>query len=371
MEDDTTTALLDDEECGAPQTKTSDPPSTTSCNLLALEKIDSVLSGPFLRGNNVKFLPFLPDPTKSRQQREQYTKYVVPFAVASALSPGGPLYGFNVWLLPICLEIYGPDAQYTMKNGMVLYAFTAQVISAAIICLLFSKKLVNWSSGQLMLISTFCFNLALVLCGVCVWYQSDWGLFLVMFFVTGPSRAILALSTLLKAVGWYREIHRPALGAGIFGLILGVWATLFSLWGAALANISVRDSFFWVALITAIMMVPSIFLLRSPEELPLRIDNDSKDGDNNTNDTSLQSKKAGFKENTDCPELTAAELSRTRQIWIQDVSWILVMMPGMLIVFVVWLISDIDLCISFCFITCLRLCNQVYDITRHVSPLRG
>ena len=347
MEDDTTTALLDDEECGASQSETkieSDlPTTTTSCNLL--EKIDSVLSGPFLRGNNVKLLPFLPDPTKSKQQREQYTKYVVPFAVASALSPGGPLYGFNVWLLPICLEIYGPDAQYTMRNGLVLYAFTTQVISAAIICLLFSKKLVNWSSGQLMLISTLCFNLALVLCGVCVWYQSDWGLFLVMFFVTGPSRAILALSTLLKAVGWYREIHRPALGAGIFGLILGVWATFFSIWGAALANISVRDSFFWVALITAIMMVPSIFLLRSPEELPLEADDDSvKEGDN-TKDIVVQSKKAGFKENTDCPELTAAELSRTRQIWIQDVSWILVMMPGMLIVFVVWLISDIDLCI--------------------------
>ena len=197
MKDDTTTALLDDEECGTSQTETkkSGRPTTTSCSLL--EKIDSILSGPFLRGNNVKLLPFLPDPTKSRQHREQYTKYVVPFAVASALSPGGPLYGFNVWLLPICLEIYGPDAQYSMSNGMVLYAFTAQVISAAIICLLFSKKLVN---------------------------QSDWGLFLVMFFVTGPSRAILALSTLLKAVGWYREIHRPALGAGIFGLILGVWA---------------------------------------------------------------------------------------------------------------------------------------------------
>ena len=69
-----------------------------------------------------------------------------------------------------------------------------------------------------------------------------------------------------------------------------------------------------------------------------------KEGDN-TKDIVVQSKKAGFKENTDCPELTAAELSRTRQIWIQDMSWILVMMPGMLIVFVVWLISDIDLCI--------------------------
>ena len=87
MEDDTTTALID-EECGTSQTETkteSGRPTTTSCSLLG--KIDSVLSGPFLRGNNVKLLPFLPDPTKSRQQRERYTKYVVPFAVASALSP--------------------------------------------------------------------------------------------------------------------------------------------------------------------------------------------------------------------------------------------------------------------------------------------
>lgn len=316
--DDTTTSLLGDEECGT----ALDRPS--SCGLIG--KIDSLLSGPCLRGNEaiVKLLPFMPDPMKSKQEREQYIKYVVPIAAASALSPGGPLYGFNVWLLPICLEIYGPEAQYTMRNGMVLYAFTVQVLSAAITCLLFSTKLVNYSSGQLMLICTVYFNLSLVLCGVCVWYQSDWGLFLVMFFFTGPARAIVALSTLLKTVGWYREIHRPGAGAGIFGLILGTWATLFSAWGAALANLSVRDSFFWVALTTAFMMIPSIFLLRSPEELPLQAD-----GDDSANEVLVQSKKAGFKENTNCPELSSAELCRTRQIWIQDMSWILVMMPGM------------------------------------------
>ena len=166
------------------------------------------------------------------------------------------------------------------------------------------------------------------------------------------SPAIVALLTLLKTVGWYREIHRPALGAGIFGLILGIWATLFSAWGAALANLSVRDSFFWVALITA-------FMICSPEELPLQVD-----GDGSANEVLVHSKKAGFKENTNCPDLSSAELCRTRQIWIQYMSQVC----G----FVVWSMCCISMmsnckCWSF---TATRIRYQIYYITRHVSLIQ-
>ena len=62
---------------------------------------------------------FIPscDPRKSREERNRYIKYVLPLACLSNLVNTSTQYGFNVWLIPISLRLYGVDAIYSMRNS--------------------------------------------------------------------------------------------------------------------------------------------------------------------------------------------------------------------------------------------------------------
>ena len=69
--------------------------------------MDWILKSNTLRGTWLIDKLRLPNPTKSIKEREQYIKYVFPIAVFLVASPYSIIYGFNVWLLPLCLELYG------------------------------------------------------------------------------------------------------------------------------------------------------------------------------------------------------------------------------------------------------------------------
>jgi len=234
--------------------------------------IHNFLSGPTLRGKKALEWLRLPDPTKSFEERRKYITHVAPVAAASALAPLGPLFGFNVWLIPLCLEFYGPNAVYTMRNSLVLVSFLICNISCGFIVVLWPQFIVSYSSGVLLLWSSLQYNISLCLMSVAVANKSDVGLVLIGLLVSGPPCAVFSLGVLIKFVSWYREIGRPTLGAGIYGAILGGWAFLFSFWGAAIANVSVKNSFFYVAVVVFCLQIPGIFLLRSPSELPLVAD---------------------------------------------------------------------------------------------------
>ena len=53
--------------------------------------IDTYLQGPTLRGKPALELLHLPDPTKSKEERDQYRRYVLPLATASILAMAGPV----------------------------------------------------------------------------------------------------------------------------------------------------------------------------------------------------------------------------------------------------------------------------------------
>ena len=226
---------------------------------------------PYLRGKGIiEALPCLPDPTKSKAKREKYIRYVVPFAVLSTLTAASSFYGFNVWLLPISLELYGPNALYTMRNGLVLYAFTCSGFLANVTQLYSAPHVTEWSSGMVTLVGIVTNSIALVISGVCVTYKSEAGLFLSQFFLQGLALALLGYFTQIKTLLWFREIGRPVYGAATIGFGVGFWATTFSYWCPALIEgVSVPESFYWTAGIVLIFSLPGVFLLRSPQELPL------------------------------------------------------------------------------------------------------
>ena len=53
--------------------------------------IDTYLQGQTLRGKSALELLHLPDPTKSKEERDQYRRYVLPLATASILAMAGPV----------------------------------------------------------------------------------------------------------------------------------------------------------------------------------------------------------------------------------------------------------------------------------------
>lgn len=226
---------------------------------------------PCLRGKGIiEALPFLPDPTKSKAEREKYIRFVVPFAVLSTLTAASSFYGFNVWLLPISLELYGPNALYTMRNGLVLYAFTCSGFLANVTQLYSAPHVTKWSSGVVTLVGILTNAIALVISGICVTYKSEAGLFLSQFFLQGLALALLGYFTQIKTLLWFREIGRPVYGAATIGFGVGFWATTFSYWCPALIDgVRVPESFYWTAGIVLLFSLPGVFLLRSPEELPL------------------------------------------------------------------------------------------------------
>ena len=262
----------------------------------------SLFNLPYLRGKGIiEALPFLPDPTKSKAEREKYIRHVVPFAVLSTTTAASSFYGFNVWLLPISLELYGANALYTMRNGLVLYAFTCWGFLANATQIYFAPHVTEWSSGMVTLVGIVTNAIALVISGVCVAYKSEAGLFLSQFFLQGLALALLGYFTQIKTLLWFREIGRPVYGAATIGFGVGFWATTFSYWCPALIEgVSVPESFYWTAGIVLIFSLPGVFLLRSPEELPLAEacddgDDDDDDGiaiNENNMDSSSAKKQA-------------------------------------------------------------------------------
>lgn len=160
----------------------------------------------------------LPDPTKSREERNAYIKRVLPFAVMSNLVSASTQYGFNVWLLPVSLALYGPDAIYSMRNSVVLLSFSSQMIMGALIMETMPAKLMSIPTHVACAVSAILYPLGVVLSGVSLQYSTGrWaevGLFLSQFLFCGTGLAVSWFSSQVKTVMWFREIGRPSVGAG-------------------------------------------------------------------------------------------------------------------------------------------------------------
>ena len=206
--------------------------------------MECILKSNTLRGTWLIDQLRLPNPTKSFEERKRYIKYVVPIAVFLAASPFGVIYGFNIWLLPLSLSLYGQDATYSRRNGVVLYSFSAVLPATAVFVLSLPKQLLTMSTDLLQLIETILFLVMAILSGVCIHFKSDVGLFFTQLLLSGIPGATSSLVNTVIVVTWYREITRPVIGAGFYGFACGMWPVLFSFWGTALAEQDIETSMY-------------------------------------------------------------------------------------------------------------------------------
>ena len=165
--------------------------------------MECILKSNTLRGTWLIDQLRLPNPTKSFEERKRYIKYVVPIAVFLAASPFGVIYGFNIWLLPLSLSLYGQDATYSRRNGVVLYSFSAVLPATAVFVLSLPKQLLTMSTGLLQLIATILFLVMAILSGVCIHFKSDVGLFFTQLLLSGIPGATGSLVNTVIVVTWY------------------------------------------------------------------------------------------------------------------------------------------------------------------------
>jgi len=336
--------------------------------------MDCIFKSSTLRGTWLIDKLGLPNPTKSIKERERYIQLVIPVAVFLAAVPFGVIYGFNVWLLPLSLSLYGQDAIYSLRNGVVLYSFSAILPATAFFVLTLPKQLLTMSTGLLQLIATILFLVMAILSGICIHFKSDIGLFFTQLLLSGIPGATGSLVTVIIAVTWYREVKRPAVGAGYYGFFCGLWPVLFSFWGSALAEVDIESSMYIAGGINFILQLPAVFLLRSADELPLEsnanimlsADEGSTNGETDTatmyesmnvslRDSTVASSyrawggtssnketeglednllpkeestnQAGFAE-AQVPTLSQQEINKTFQTWIQFFVWMAAFIPG-------------------------------------------
>ena len=319
---------------------------------------------------------FIPscNPTKSREERRRYIKYVLPFACFSNLVTTSTQYGFNVWLIPISLRLYGADAIYSMRNSVVLLAFSSQMIMGALIMELMPHKLMQIPTQIACIAQSILYPLGLILSGLSLQYSSgtaaELGLFFSQLLLCGTGLAVAWFSGQVKTVMWYREIGRPSVGAGLYGFLCGMWPMTFSYWGTAMVN-NLKDihvSFYYTAAVLFVVSLPSAFIFYAPNEAPLatestaEVDSDIERGDpglhaakserrvSNTKESETTSqlltprpespKVSTSESNTglteaDSPLMTKAEFNRQPQVYIQAMIWFLTVIPGFSIKFTI------------------------------------
>eukprot|EP00985_Skeletonema_marinoi_P018783 scaffold10594_cov162-Skeletonema_marinoi.AAC.10 len=161
-------------------------------------------------------LTFLPNPTKSKQQRNAYIKCDGRW-IMCLLACAAPAYGFNVWLLPVSLSLYGSDAIYSMANGIILYSFSCQTLMCGFITELLSSKMRQLHTSVTCAAATIIYPLGLVLSGLSLQYASgtaaEVGFFLSQSLVCGTGLALAWYPAQIGIVMWFKEIDRPSVGA--------------------------------------------------------------------------------------------------------------------------------------------------------------
>ena len=311
------------------------------------------------------------NPTKSREERNRYIKYVLPVAIFSNLVTTSTQYGFNVWLIPVSLRLYGSDAIYSMRNSVVLLSFSSQMIMGALVMELMAHKLMRIPTPIACTAQSILYPLGLILSGLSLQYSSgtaaELGLFFSQFLLCGTGLAVSWYSGQVKTVMWFREIGRPAVGAGLYGFLCGFWPMTFSYWGTAMVN-NLKDihvSFYYTAAVLFVLCLPSVFIFYGPNEVPLttesaaEVGSDIERGDgtqtgesdsllvSNTNseatsplltpnpESSNESESDTGLTEVDSPLLTKAEFNRQPQVYIQSIIWFLTVIPGFSIKFTI------------------------------------
>ena len=300
-------------------------------------------------------LPDYLNPRFSRESRDRYIKYIVPLWMVSSLATTSTFYGFNVWIIPISLQMFGQDAMYSMETGQILYAFSIPTLISVLIMPLLSTEIEKIGVRLTTTIGILLYVLGLILGGVSVANDSLWGFWMSIGIIGGFGYGLVYYPVAIYSVAWFREIDRPALGSGLTGFFAGLWPAIFSFYCPLIIEYtSVSQSFYWNALIISICSIPTLLFQSSPTEVPLIVDTTlgSSNGEivqtssgtenrSDDDDSSATISTAGTDVEGQSPSITLtkvlpmtkSEIVSTPQFYIQFLGHFLCMLPGFVMKF--------------------------------------
>lgn len=81
------------------------------------------------------------------------------------------------------------------------------------------------------------------------------------------------LAVLTTTLAWFHEVGHPGWGCGLYGLTMGGWASLFSYTVPVIERgLGVAESFYAVAVITAVLGTIGVSFLKHPTDWPRKLD---------------------------------------------------------------------------------------------------
>ena len=166
-------------------------------------------------------LPDSINPRHSLKSRERYIWWIVPLWMLSSSSWASVFYGFNVYILPITMNMFGDNVNYTLRTGQILYAFSISTFTAILPMYHIAKYMTDVGAVRVYAVGVVLYVLALVFAGLSNRYRSVWGFWLSIGILSGFATGFTNLPAAVGIVKWYREVGRPGLGSGIAGFCFG------------------------------------------------------------------------------------------------------------------------------------------------------
>jgi MFS transporter, OFA family, oxalate/formate antiporter len=233
----------------------------------------------------------------------------------------GPLYGFNVYVIPLLEAFSGKDdtSSLTMKDGNPVYISGLAIFVLSATTFVIGDKLQQWGLQRTLAIGHVLSIIGLVISFVAMRYSQLWLFYVGYAIIFGIGGGLTCLPSAVNNVKWWGARHNlPGVGSGIYGFIAGIWPALFSFYGVAIADVvGVAYSFLVLAALVVIVAWWTPIFTYTPDDVEYTKKRQHLDNESQRN--------AG-------PEgahvLTNSEMMKGCNFWLILVVFFLAVLPG-------------------------------------------
>jgi len=287
--------------------------------------------------------------TRLANDADSYYKFdgFLVFFTSCGIFMSAPLYGFNVFVLPLLRQFSGTDAtttRLTMSDGAPVYAAGTALLFCTVGNFFVAPRMDAVGYGNVLGVGLCISAIGLVLSFVAVQYSILWLFYVGYGVIFGFGTGWINIPLLTNMVLWFRSRHnKPGLASGVFGFSGGLWPAAFSYFGVALQNsVGISYTFLVLALLVvglgswvAWFVYPpgtihvsgkqeevntaNIASTECAEEVPSP-SNDDPLPEKNVNDSPPNARADNA--------LSGSDLVRTPQFWLIMVSYFLALLPG-------------------------------------------
>jgi OFA family oxalate/formate antiporter-like MFS transporter len=195
---------------------------------------------------------------------------VVPLLVGGGIF-ASTIYGFNVFVLDV-RSSFNPGEAWSMATGSSVYVGGLSFLSSSIMSSLVGGRMAGGpedpsgiSLRKGCLGGAILYSGGLALSGLAMSFKQLWLLYLGYGLLSGAGAGAVFYATMLSTLMNFRAAGRPGLGAGLSGLVFGMWPAILSLVKSELIALwNISGTFYCLAVGTFAVLLLVSFFLRLP-----------------------------------------------------------------------------------------------------------